>query len=93
MDRLRVRQVPEGGGEQGKVEKTGCKINSAAPTTLAVKGLMMMMMTSQHLREYPILMLSSDTRSSLFIKCLQIVSLPLSKLYAFVVHTGKYFNL
>ena len=91
MDRPRVRQVPEGSGEQGKVEKTGCKIISAAPTTLAVKGLMMM--TSQHLREYPILMLSSDTRSSLFIKCLQIVSLPLSKLYAFVVHTGKYFNL
>ena len=25
MDRLGVRQVPEGSGEQGKVEKTGCK--------------------------------------------------------------------
>ena len=38
------RQVPEGSGEQGKVEKTGCKIICGAPTTLAVKGLMMMMM-------------------------------------------------
>ena len=38
-----VRQVPEGGGEQGKLEKTGCKIICGASTTLAVKGLMMMM--------------------------------------------------
>ena len=42
MDRPGVRQVPEGSGEQGKMEKTGCKINCSAPTTLAVKGLMMM---------------------------------------------------
>ena len=42
MDRPGVRQVPEGGGEQGKMEKTGCKIICGAPTTLAVKGLMMM---------------------------------------------------
>ena len=33
-------------GEQGKIEKTGCKIICGAPTTLAVKGLMMMMMMS-----------------------------------------------
>ena len=32
-------------GEQGKIEKTGCKIICGAPTTLAVKGLTMMMMT------------------------------------------------
>ena len=44
MDRLGVRQVPEGSGEQGKMEKTGCKIICGAPTTLMVKGLMMMMM-------------------------------------------------
>ena len=44
MDTPRVRQVPEGSGEQGKIEKTGCKIICGAPTTLAVKGLMMMMM-------------------------------------------------
>ena len=44
MDRPGVRQVPEGSGEQGKMEQTGCKIICGAPTTLAVKGLMMMMM-------------------------------------------------
>ena len=43
MDRPGVGQVPEGSGEQGKMEKTGCKITCGAPTTLAVKGLMMMM--------------------------------------------------
>ena len=37
MDRLEVRQVPEGSGEQGKMEETGCEISCAAPTTLAVK--------------------------------------------------------
>ena len=41
MERPGVRQVPEGSGEQGKMEKTGCKIICGAPTTLAVKGLMM----------------------------------------------------
>ena len=45
MDRPGVRQVPEGSGEQGKMEKTGCKIICGAPTTLAVKELMIMMMT------------------------------------------------
>ena len=45
MDRPVVRQVPEGSGEQGKMEKIGCKIICGAPTTLAVKGLMMMMMS------------------------------------------------
>ena len=44
MDRPGVRQVPESSGEQGKMEKSGCKIICGAPTTLAVKGLMMMMM-------------------------------------------------
>ena len=43
MDRLGVRQVPEGNGKQGKMEKTGYKIICGAPTALAVKGLMMMM--------------------------------------------------
>ena len=45
MDWPGVGQVPEGSGEQGKMEKTGCKIICGAPTTLAVKGMMMMMMT------------------------------------------------
>ena len=44
MDRPRVRQVPEGSGEQGKLEETGCEIICGAPTTLAVKGLLMLMM-------------------------------------------------
>ena len=42
MDSPGVRQVPEGCGEQEKMEKTGCKIICGAPTTLVVKGLMMM---------------------------------------------------
>ena len=44
MDRPGLQQVPEGSGEQGKMEKTACKIICGAPTTLAVKVLMMMMM-------------------------------------------------
>ena len=44
MDRPGVRQVPEGSGEQGNMEKTGCKIICGAPTILAVKGLMMIIM-------------------------------------------------
>ena len=43
LDRPGVRHIPEGSGEQGKMEKTGCRIICGAPTTLAVKGLMMMM--------------------------------------------------
>ena len=44
MDRPRVRQVPEGSGEQEKMVKTGCKIICGAQTTPTVKGLMMIMM-------------------------------------------------
>ena len=44
MDRPGVRQVPEGSGEQRKMEETGCEIICSAPTTLAVKGQMIMMM-------------------------------------------------
>ena len=33
-----VRQVPEGSGEQWKMEETGCEIICGASTTLAVKG-------------------------------------------------------
>ena len=33
-----------GSGEEGKIKKTGCTIICGTPTTLAVKGLMMMMM-------------------------------------------------
>ena len=44
IDRPGVRQVPEGSGEQGKMEKTGCEIICCAQMTFAVKGWMMMMM-------------------------------------------------
>ena len=44
MDRPGVWQVLEGSGELGKMEKTGCKIICGAQSTLAVKGLMMMIM-------------------------------------------------
>ena len=36
MDRLGVRQVSESSGEQGKMEKTVCKLICGAPMTLAV---------------------------------------------------------
>ena len=38
MDRPGVLQVPEGNGEQGKMEETGCGIICGAPTTLAIMG-------------------------------------------------------
>ena len=38
MDRLGVRQVPEGSGEQGRMGETGCEFICGAPATLAVKG-------------------------------------------------------
>ena len=38
MDGPGVRQVPEGNGEQGKMDETGCEIICGAPTTLSVKG-------------------------------------------------------
>ena len=38
MDRPGLRQIPEGSGEQGKMEETGCEIICGAPSTLAVKG-------------------------------------------------------
>ena len=48
MDRPGVRQVPEGSGEERKIEETGCEIICGAPTTLdrgyGIDGEMMMMM-------------------------------------------------
>ena len=37
MDKPGVRQIPEGNGEQRKIEETGCEVICGAPTTLAVK--------------------------------------------------------
>ena len=44
INRSRVGQVPEGSGEQGKMEETACEIICGVPMTLAVKEKMMMMM-------------------------------------------------
>ena len=38
MNRPGVREVPEGSGEQGKMEETSCEIICGAPATLVVKG-------------------------------------------------------
>ena len=38
MNKPGVRKVPEGSGEQRKMEETGCEIICGAPTTLTVKG-------------------------------------------------------
>ena len=42
MDWPGVRQIPEGSGEQRKMEETGCEIICGAPTALMVKGVTMM---------------------------------------------------
>ena len=39
-----VQKVPDGSGEQRKMEETGSEVICDAPTTLAVKGYMMMIM-------------------------------------------------
>ena len=44
MAKCRRVDLAIAGGNQGKMEKTSCKIICGAPTTLEVKGLMMMMM-------------------------------------------------
>ena len=44
MDRPGICQVPEGSGEERKMDETGCELICGAPTTLVVKGYMMMMM-------------------------------------------------
>ena len=61
MDRPGVREVPEGSGEQGKMEKTGSKIICGAPTTLAVKGMMMMMMNTNIACEHPLPTFTPDS--------------------------------
>ena len=39
MDRPGVRQVPEGSGEQRKMEETGCEVTCGAKMTPLAKGL------------------------------------------------------
>ena len=62
IDRPGVRQVPEGSGEQGKMEETGCEIICGAPTTLAIVLVMSLKYT-------PV------TQSILFLTFLMYVSL------------------
>ena len=38
MDKLGVRLVPEGSGEQSKMEEIGCEVICGAPTILTLKG-------------------------------------------------------
>ena len=52
MERPGVRQVPEGSGEQGKMEDSGCEIICDAPTTLAVKELVLMMIMVVGIAQY-----------------------------------------
>ena len=52
VDRPGVRPVPEGSGEQGKMEKTGCKIICGSLMTLTAKGLMMMMIITSQVPPY-----------------------------------------
>ena len=47
MDRPGVCQIPEGSGEQGKMEETGCEIICGAPMTLALQGDMMIKMMTK----------------------------------------------
>ena len=79
MDRPGVRQVPEGSGEQGKLEKTGCKIICGAPTTLAVKGLMMMMMNPTRVKTTVSRSVSKSVNQSVSQSVSQLVSQSVSQ--------------
>ena len=46
MDRPGVCQVPEGSGEQGKMEETGCEIIYGASSTSWLRVMMMMILFS-----------------------------------------------
>ena len=50
IDRPGVCHVPEGSGEQGKMEETGCEIICGSPATLVGKGFRMMMMMTPQLK-------------------------------------------
>ena len=66
MDRPGVRQVPVGSGEQRKMEETDCEIVCGAPTTLAVKGQMvmtMMMMMMMMMKSMCIASINVQTRN------------------------------
>ena len=79
MDRPGVRQVPEGSGEQEKMEKNDCKIICGALTTLAVKGLMMLMMMMMMMMTAPCFTVKPLSNWSL-------VTVPLARRLRFAVY-------
>ena len=86
MDSPGVHQIPEGSGEQGKMEKTGYKIICGAPTTLTVKGLMMMMMMWLGLLKTLMFVIFSNTVSVINIKlCMMVLLLVLYLFMSFSV--------
>ena len=54
MHRPGVHQVPEASEEHAKMEETGCEIIRDSPMTLAVKGLMMIMIMMSLTRLKPV---------------------------------------
>ena len=71
MDWPRVRQVPKGSREQGKMEETGCKNICGAPVTLAAKGMMMMMMMNRTTQRLP--GHRKETQTAVVWKCLLFI--------------------
>ena len=65
MDRPGVRQVRGGIGEQRKMEDTDCEIICGAPTTLAVKGQMMIMMMMMIMKECTFSVTGTDHQLSI----------------------------
>ena len=64
MDRPGVCQVPEGSGEQKRMEETGFEIICGATSTLAVRGVMMMMMMTMMMMMMSVTMVKMKTTCS-----------------------------
>ena len=58
--------ISEGSGEQGQLEKTGCEMICGAPTTHAIRGVMMMMMMSR----FDDVMMPFPSCLLLFVRCI-----------------------
>ena len=70
MDRSGVRKVPEGCGEQRKMEETDCEVICDAPTTLVIMELVEMInkcidMTLNWLR--PAIIMWADTLTTVIV--------------------------
>ena len=84
MDRPGVCQVPESSGEQGKMEETGCKIICDAPTTLMVKGQVMLMVNSYSLQ--------FSLSSSLSLTCMHMCRHPHKHIHTYKMTNLKTYN-